>query len=354
MAYIARFSFVGEPIISKKSNDSFVRKWKGGANKDTDMASIRFGVKESRNNSMWVEGFGVKYDTIMSYDKDGNQIEVPWDSRFDSDIISDIPNYRLFTAEFDEGEKHFLSKYDFIEYLEEKLTTYSGKIFCSGRYSRSFWKGEMFDKFEVETVRASTAERNSLHLKLDLYYNKECIDKSEFKDKKRIIVDGYIKQYINKDEGEKFVPQRVVLDVSKFDDSEQHQKYAKMLLMDIDIKDKDIIHLPWDCKVIRGVETQDFDPDMLTDRQKQQIECGIAKPEDFASAIGENIYEFRFFKQMLNGEFSDGPVDAGYTMDELQEQVYSPTETPVKIEEVIDESDDDDELSDTTLEDLLG
>lgn len=350
MTYASRFNFTGEPLISKKSDDSFLRRLKSKDGK-TDMISIRFGIRETRNNSMWVEAFAGKYKTIPVY-IDGDRVEIDWKDRFNEEILAEVPSYKFFTAEFDEGEKRFLSKYDFIEYLAEKLPTYEGKLFCSGRYSKSPWKGELFDKFEVDTVRATTSERNSLHVKLDLFYNKDCVDKSEFEDKKRIIVDGYVKQYMNKDDGEMYVPQRVILDVSKFDDSEQHQKYAKMLLMDVDIKDSNVVHLPWDCKVIRGVEETELDPDMLTERQKQQIECGMAKMEDFLRPIGENIYEFRFFKQLLNGDFSDGPVDTGFTLDEVKYDVYSNDE-PVAMKDIVEEHEED-ELSDTTLEDLLG
>ena len=353
MAYTARFNFIGEPLISKKSDDSFIRRFKGGKNGNTDMIVARFGVKESGTNSMWVESFGVKYDTIVTYD--GNdKIEIPWEDRFNPDVLADIPSYRLYIAEFDDGEKRFLSKYDFVEYLEEKLPAYDGKIYCSGRYSRSMWKGQLYDKFEVDTVRATTAERNSLHLKLDLYYNKDCVDVSEFEDKKRITIDGYIRQYVGKDEGEMYFPQTVVLDVSKFDDTPQHQKYAKMLIQDVNIKSKNVVHLPWDCKVIRGTETVEFDPELLTDRQKMQIECGIAKIEDFTKPIGENIYEFRLFKQMLNGDFADGPVDTGITLDELKEDVFMGTEEPMTMKDVEEKAAEEEEISDTTLEDLLG
>ena len=351
---MARFNFVGEPLISRKSDESFVRRFKGGVNKDTDMISMRFGVRESKTNSIWVEAFGMKYDVIKTINNDGEKLDVAWEDRFDQNIIDSVPAYRKFIAEFDEGEKQFISKYDFIEYVAEKLDTYNGKIFASGRYNRTFWKGEIFDKFEVDTIRITTNERNSLHLKLDLYYNKDCVDTSEFNEKKRIIVDGFIKQYINKDEGEKFLPQTVVLDVSKFDDTDKHQKYAKMLIQDVNIKNKSIVHLPWDCKIIRGVETVEFDEEMLTERQKQQIECGIATIEDFTKPIGENIYEFRFFRQMLNGDFADGPVDSVFSMNDLQNELYTVETGTVKAEDVGITNSKSEDISDTTLEDLLG
>lgn len=354
MAYISRFNFVGEPLISKKSDESFVKHFHGSKDKNTEMVSMRFGIRESRTNSIWVEAFGMKYDVIKTVVGDNEKIEVAWKDRFNQEIIDSVPMYRKFVAEFDEGEKQFLSKYDFIEYVAEKLPTYSGRIFVSGRYSRSFWKGELFDKFEVDTVRIATSDRNSLHLKLDLYYNKDCVDMSEFEDKKRIVVDGFIKQYINKDEGEKFLPQTVVLDVSKFDDTEKHQKYAKMLIQDINIKNSEVVHLPWDCKVIRGVETVEFDEDTLTDRQKQQIECGIATIEDFTKPIGENIYEFRFFRQMLNGDFADGPIDSGFTLADLKNEVYMADTGKVNAADVGITNTSSDDISDTTLEDLLG
>ena len=359
MAYTARFNFIGEPLISRKSDDSFVRRWTGGKGNKSQMASMRFGVKESKTNSIWVECFGMTYDSIKTMRDDGERIEIPWEDRLDESIVESVPNYRKYIAEFDEGEKQFLSKYDFIAYLEEKLPEYKGNIFCSGRYRKSPWKGEVYDQYDIDVVRATTAEKGSLHVKMDLFYNKDCVDKSDFADKKRIIVDGFISQYINKDEGEKYFPQRVVLDVSKFDDSEQHQKYAKMLLMDVDIKSDEMVHLTWDCKVIRGAETVEFDEDMLTERQKQQIECGMATIDDFAKPIGENIYELRFFKQLLNGDFVDGPVESGFSYEELQEQLYMQPDADVSMKDIEkaaakkDEANDDD-LSDSTLEDLLG
>lgn len=362
MAYTSRFNFIGELIIpdEQKKPESFIRLWNGGSDKDTGMARIRFGVKESTSNSCFVECFGMEYDTIRTRRDDGENIEISWDERFNEDIVKSIPNYRKYIVDLGEltgGEKQFISQYDFIMYLSEVLPKYNGKVYCSGKFVKSPYNGEVYDKYTVDTVRESTAKTNSMHVVFDYFWNKDCVDTAEFESTRRITVDGYIKQYINKDEGEKFFPQRMVMDISRLEasDDENHKKYAKGLMNWINIKDKAVMHIPWDCKVIRGAETVELDESMLTDAQKEQIECGISTINDFAKPLSENVYEFRAFKRKLSGDYADGPIDSGYTLDDIQDELFiNPVakETVADISAIVEESAEDN--FDKSLEELIG
>jgi len=167
LAYTSRFTFTGDLIIPKNA-ERFFKEMKGGKNKNIDMASINFGVKESKFNSCFVECFGSVYDTI----KIGSD-EIPWANRFDEDVVAEAPRYRKYIVDLDGEEKEFLAQYDFVKYLAKVLPEYEGKVECSGRFTKTPYKGQYYDHYEVDTVRASTAVKNSLEVKMDLFYNKD-------------------------------------------------------------------------------------------------------------------------------------------------------------------------------------
>lgn len=355
MAYTARFNFTGELIIPKKNPDDFVKVWEDTSN-NTEFAKARFGIKESSTNSCFVECFGTTYDLIKTTDKDKNKIEVSWNERLNKDVIKKVADYRKYVVDLGEltdGKQEFLTQYDFINCLKEYLPKYEGKVFCSGRFKKEPYKGEVYDKYEVDRVEATTAEKNELKIAIDLFYNRDCVDLSEYDDKKRITVVGYMPQYMGKDEGEKFFPQKVVLDVSKFNDSEQHQKYVKMMIDKVNINDKEVMHIPWDCKLIRGAETIAFTEDDLTNAQKEQIACGVATLETFArTTLGENVYEIRFIRQRLMGDFSNGAIDSGFTLNDIEDALYTQPVAKESLEDINNAVEDSSVAE--TLEDLLG
>ena len=354
MAYTSRFTFRGNVLIPK-DHEKFFHSWKGGKDNNTDMVKIQFGIRESKTNSCFVECFGATYDTIRIKNEAGETKEISWEDRFDEDIIAEVPYFRKYIAEFDDGEKQFLTQYDFIKYIAEKLETYEGRVYCTGRFNKDYYKGEVYDHYIVDTVRTTSETSNSMEVKMDLYYNRDCVDLSEFEDKHRITLNAYVKQYVNRDVGEKFFPQRVVLDTNKcfVDDDEKKLKFARLMEGKVNIKNKEVIHSLWSSKVIRGAETIEFDESMLTDAQREQIAFDIATIDDFNKPVfGENIYEFRLIRQELQGDFSNGAIDSGLTMAELEAELFSqpkPTETIEDIESAID-----DESMDAMLEECLG
>jgi len=352
LAYTSRFTFTGDLIIPKNA-ERFFKEMKGGKNKNIDMASINFGVKESKFNSCFVECFGSVYDTI----KIGSD-EIPWANRFDEDVVAEAPRYRKYIVDLDGEEKEFLAQYDFVKYLAKVLPEYEGKVECSGRFTKTPYKGQYYDHYEVDTVRASTAVKNSLEVKMDLFYNKDCVDATDFDKTHRIILNAYTKQYINRDLGEKFFPQKVVLDVSKAiaTGEEKNIAFAKMMASKVNVKNSEMIHIPWGCKIIRGAETVEFDESMLTDAQKEQIAYGQATIDDFnRQAFGENIYEIRLIRHELFGDFANGPIDSGYSLADVENELASQPvakETMKDIEAAVESSSVSD--IDSALEDLLG
>jgi len=111
-------------------------------------------------------------------------------------------------------------------------------------------------------------------------------------------------------------------------------------------------HIPWEINAFRGAEEVEFTEDMLTDSQREQVELGISKIEDFkpkTKPVGGNKIEFRLSKPLIEGAFTDGAVDSGLSEEEFRAQIYTTSETKtvtqVKEETGVQlfEMDDDDE-----------
>lgn len=338
-----RFNFTGTVMLPKKdAKRPFVKEFEKNGRK---MRSLNFGVKESDNNMGFVEAFDSEQEVIKTKNTDNENIEIKWEDRFDEDVISMVASYRKTVVDLGDdfdGRKEFITMYDAITYLKENLPNYKGKITIIGQMTKEPYKGKYFDKFKLQSVYAvSDDKKNRLLIIADIYYNKESVDKTEWKSDKKIYIDGYVQQYINKDEGIKYIPQQFVFNASKYEDgNEKHQKLLDYKLKYIVSSKKTMHHLLWECVMLNGAETVEFDESQLTKAQKEQIELGIRKLDDFRPAgliFGERVNEYRLFEPKLTGDFSDGFVDSEMTNSEFEDEIYV-METDEKLDDVVNKS----------------
>ena len=104
----------------------------------------------------------------------------------------------------------------------------------------------------------------------------------------------------------------------------------------IDIKNKTMVHIPWDIVLLRGAEEAEFDESMLTAKQKEQIELGLKTLDDFkpkGNILGDRVNEYRLFDPKLTGDFADGLVDTEEKVSEVEEKIFVPAK-----DETLDEA----------------
>ncbi len=343
-----RFNFVGEMLIPKTdSKRPFFKEMVGGKSGKLQMASLNLGIKESDNNMAFVESFGSLLDPIQTMDIDNNKIEIKYSDRFDEEIIKNVANYKKFIIDLGEdfgGRQEFISQYDAILYMKEYLLQYKGKVAVTGQMVKE-WSAKhnsYFDKFKIQNIYSVSSDTKSrLGIVADIFYNKDSIDKADFKTEKKIYINGYINQYINKEEGNKYIPQQFVFNASKFkEDNERHQELLKYKLSYIDIGNKNMAHIPWEIILVRGAESVDFDETMLTPKQKEQLMLGVRTLDDFkpkGNILGDKINEYRLFDPKLTNDFSDGLIDTEMKNSEFDELIYNPPKEE-KMSEVIEKA----------------
>ena len=340
MSYQSRFSFCGTPVIPKQKADTKRPFCKEISKKDEKtketkkMLSMTFGIKETDMNMAFVEAFDSQQKVIKTMDVDNEKMDVDWDDRFDEDIIEKVANYRKYIVDLGDehgGRQEFITAYDMIEHLREHLPNYDGRVVVTGQFTRDWYakKKTYFSKFRIQNVFAAPEERkNRLLLTMDLFYNKNSLDDSDFDENKKMTLDCYIEQYINKDEGRKYVPIQVVFSGAKYDlENEKHKKLFDYKMKYIKVKNKNMVHIPWEIVLLRGAEEAEFDESMLTDSQREQVELGIKSVDDFrpkGNIYGDRIDEFRLFEPKLEGDYADGVLECDDTTDEFEEKIFVP------------------------------
>lgn len=348
-----RFNFVGNIVIPKETSKrpllstKTIEYVKNGKKISQELTSLNFGVRESDTNMAFIEVVDNPKTTIKAKDTDNNDIEIDWDDRKDKDVIASVANYRKYVVNLGDdfgGRQEFITQFDMIEYLAENLPNYKGKVLATGDYSKAYSKGKWYEKFRLQNLYAVEDDRKSrLGLTFDFYYNKDSIDKSDFKTEKKIYLSGFLKQYISKDEGNKFIPMQLVFNASKYDlENPKHKALYDYKISYIDIKNKNMCHLAWEAVLIRGAETIDFTYDMLTPAQKMQVDLGVRELDDFKpknGVVGDKINEYRVFEPILkdmgkDDDFSNGIVELDMKMSEFEDEIYVPNAVEEKLEDV--------------------
>ena len=338
-----RFSFCGDFKIIK---DKLVESGMGKNQKP--FLKIKF-VVNTGTDSAFVEAFAAVQDELKATDRDGEKYTVPWDERFNPDMVS-RSMYNFIVGGFDERQT-FLSQYDQIQYLEKVLSDYEGRVVVTGKVNKSYYNGQWYDNYAIQNVyAASENDKPRLYIQGDVIYNKECVDTSTYAKDQILSVNGYIEQYIDKDHPKALVPQVFVFNASKVNKDDPNQAAALSFREACIIpKSKKWYKLRWEMVLKNGQEEVEWDESQLTDFQKAAYKTGMWKLDEFKPTkkiYGERITELRLVKPALRDEYLNGPIEFGgdQTVESL---IYRPGQVitgKVKEEDIFgqDSSDIDD------------
>lgn len=335
--------------------------------------------------------------TPSSEDKDGNKvkgemIEIPFSERMKQEWIDKVSPYSLFkidteipgrrdklkkivdglkdgtvdTALMDElgikdlvdaqtklkeseaKYKKYLHEWDFSKAVAELAKT-SGKelykVYGDVDIQYNMDKSEAYRSYKIRSIyRAGEDDEPKSTVNLDFHFTDDAIDDSEWNETKTAIVNGYIRfRFNDKKHGIKdtFATEiNFKIDGSGGEDSEKKAKgMIKKLQKDFD-SDRPVHRIGLKLNAIDGAQKEELTYDMLSDDQKDDIECGLATLEDFqkeaGSVFGERIREY-VFDSIINK--TEGVEVTELTLDDL---------LPPHVK------DDEDIFNDEGIDDILG
>ena len=353
-----RFNFVGTVSFPKEdSKRPFYHAFEKNHRK---MRSMNFGVKSDGHNMGFVELFGAEQDVIKARNDDGDALEIEWENRFEQESLDMVSGMSKYVVDLGEGfeRQEFLSQFDMAEYLKENLPKIGDKtVQVTGRIVKNFYNGRVFDRYQVQSIYIPAENvKPRLNVTLELAYNRDSVDKDQWKDEKKLYLDAYMPTYIDKDNGTKWVAQRVCLNASKIDETNERQKaILDFRLKLLDIPNKKMVRMAWEGYLMNGSEAVEFDESQLTDIQREAVALGLKTVEDYrprGQILGERVSEYRLMTPFLKGDYAEGLVDMDVSASEFEdEMVYTPPteeklsevlKTEKKVETKADEIDEDD------------
>ena len=339
---MGRFNFTG--VVRANDVDAKFPSYRSGKTKGGNpYHSITLFINSDDNNSGTIELFGMKSDPIETIDTEGNKVEVDWDSRKDRSEIQAIAGYRKNVVQLEEGSenrKEYIASYDAVQEIWDNIDDIKGKVFTAvGRSVPNEYNGKITDRFQMQNFYiAKEDKKKGLDILEEIYFNKDSFDFSDFKESKKIYIQAFTKEYLDKEHPSVYIGKNFVIDCSKVDfEDEKHVKmfngrwmplnlkYEKGKLA-VNLKSNKYYSMMVNVKYKNGSQEEEFTEDMLTEMQRSQLELGLKTLDDFrpnGRTFGNRVVEYKIVNCDIRGNYADGLVTLEDTAEEFEELIYN-------------------------------
>lgn len=351
---MGRFNFTGTVRFNDLDNKyPYMRSGttKGG----NKYKSVNFFVNSAENNSANVELFGQVSDVVIT-SSNKNKVEVPWDERKDKDWVESVDSWRKNTVVIGEDRNTFISSYDAAVLLADEIPNLKDKkVTVTGQIKPQSYNGKVSFRFQIQNVYSAGEDKKpGLIINEEFYLNKDSFDFDSFKSDKLIYINGWVKDYIDKEHPSVYIPKQLVIDCNKVDfDSENDVKmfngrWFPMKLKyengkpTIGLKSNKMYAMAMIERYVNGAQAEEFTIDMLTDTQRTMVELGVRELEDFrpkGTAYGNRITLYKLINLDLVDDYTDGIVTLDDSVEEFEENIYVVADDKPKEEKKKDEDD---------------
>lgn len=263
-----------------------------------------------------------------------------------------LENEADVNTEFEKSNKRrheFISEWDFIDFIKKVIDSgkYSDKKFFirgNGEYKYSDKNQRVYESYVPNRIylAADDAEESSTAI-INILFNSESLDDMSVEEKGKYYVNGYMMEYDNNRKGNIAVPVTITIPVPSDDADEKAKKRTESIKHKFIVDDDTFKEYGAVVNMLNGAQKTEITEDMLTDEQKDDLECGLIAMDDIRAELGGSVYgerirEYQFLKPAKG--FIRGRVDTVYTEDDF---IIKPLEETVP-DEVDDLFDEDDEL----------
>ena len=249
-----------------------------------------------------------------------------------------------------ERRHEFISEWDFIDFIKKVIDSgeYSDNKFFirgNGEYQYSDKNERVYESYVPNRIylAADDAEETSTAT-INILFNSESLDDMSVEEKGKYYVNGYMMEYDNNRKGNIPVPVTITIPVPSDDADEKAKKKVESIKHKFMVDDDTFKEYGAVVNMLNGAQKTEITEDMLTDEQKDDLECGLITMDDIRAELGGSVYgekirEYQFLKPTKG--FTKGRQDTVYTEDDM---IIKPLEeeVPEGTEDLFE--DDDDEL----------
>ena len=255
-------------------------------------------------------------------------------------------------SELDKSNKkrhEFISEWDFIDMIKKVINSdkYKDKKFFirgNGEYQYSDKNERVYESYVPNRIylAADDADETSTAT-INILFNSESLDDMSVEEKGKYYVNGYMMEYDNNRKSNIPVPVTITIPVPSDDADEKAKKRAESIKHKFMVNDDTFKEYGAVVNMLNGAQKQEIDISMLTDEEREDIECGLITLDDIRRDLGGNVYgervkEYQFVKPARN--FARGRKDTVYTAEDMIIKALD-NELPDGTEDLFE---DDDEL----------
>ena len=245
-------------------------------------------------------------------------------------------------------KKHeFISEWDFVEFIKKVIDSgkYNDKKFFirgNATYSYSDKNQKVYENYVPQRIYLADddAEEYSTAT-IKMIYGADAVDEMSAEEKGKYYVSGYMMEYDNNRKANIPVPVVVTIPVAPTDASDKDKKKVEAIKRKFIVEDDTFKELGIEVNMLNGAQKVEITEDMLTDEQKEDLECGLITLDDIRADLGGNVYGDRVqeyqFSKIARG-FTRGRNDTVFGKEDM---IIKPLETePEGMEDLFEEDDE--------------
>jgi len=243
----------------------------------------------------------------------------------------------------------FISEWDFAEFIKKVIDSgkYSDKKFYikgNANYSYSDNKNQVYESYVPQRIYLADDDSDEYSTAtIKMIFNTDSLDEMSVEEKGKYYVNGYMFEYDSNRKSNIPVPVTLTIPVVANDADDKTKKKVNAIKHKFMVDDDTYKELGVEVNMLNGAQKVEITDDMLTDEQKEDLDCGLITLDDIRADLGGSVYGDRVqeyqFKKIVRG-YTKGRVDTVYTEDDM---VIKPLEEKLP-EGTEDLFDDDDEL----------
>ena len=218
-------------------------------------------------------------------------------------------------------KKHheFIYAGDFIDFIMKVIDSgkYKDRKFLirgNGNYSYSEKNERVYESYVPNRIylAADDAEEYST-ASFKLLFGADSLDDMSVEEKGKYYVNAWSMEYEGNRKGNIPVPVTITF-------SNENAKLAAGLKKKFTVDDDQIYEYGVEVSMLNGAQKTEITEDMLSDEQKEDLECGLITMDDIrrdmgGSVYGERIQEYQYLK--VGRGYSSGRKDTAYTADDM-------------------------------------
>jgi hypothetical protein len=242
----------------------------------------------------------------------------------------------------------FITKWDYAEFIKKVIDSgkYSdAKFFIrgNGEYSYSENNERVYESYVPTRIYlAADDSEESSTATVNILFNSESLDTMSADEKKKYYVNGWMMEYDNNRRGNIPVPVTVTIPLPSEDTDQKAKRRIESLKHKFTVDDESIKEYGVVVNMLNGAQKTEITEDMLTDEQRDDLDCGLITMDDIRAELGSSVYgerirEYEFVRPARG--FTKGRQETVYTAEDM---VIRPIEEtlPEGTEDLFDDDDD--------------